>query len=73
MIPLEVAKTLHPVPEHVVRDYADHMGPGDNAFRKLLEQCALFRHAQMKPVILANKDGSEWVVSSEETFMQRLH
>lgn len=72
MIPKEIAKELHTVPESIVREYADHIG-GDNNFRKLLESAAIFRHVNATPIFLANKDGSEWAVSSEETYCQRLH
>lgn len=72
MIPKDIAKELHSVPESIVREYADHIG-GENNFKKLLEAAAIFRHVNANPIFLANRDGSEWAVTSEETYLTNLH
>ncbi len=76
MIPFELAKELHSVPESIVREYADHFGEIEgqkNTFTKLLDAAALFRVAGAKPIFLATKDGMGYAVSSDETFMKKLH
>jgi hypothetical protein len=76
MIPLEIAKELHPVPESVIQEYADHFGEvagQKNTFTKLLDAAAVFRVAGAKPIFLATKDGMGYAVSSNKTFMKKLH
>ena len=76
MIPHEVAKELHIVPEALVKEYAEHLesnGVELNNFTKLLAKAALFRHAGLTPIFLANKDASQFAVSSEETYCRKLH
>jgi hypothetical protein len=76
MIPLELAKELHAVPESIVREYADHFGVVEgkkNSFMKLLDAAAIFRIAGTKPIFLSTKDGMGYAVSSEATFMKKLH
>lgn len=76
MIPHEIAKELHIVPESVIREAGEfHKSQGQerNWTTKLLEQADIFRHAGMKPIFLANKDATAFTVSSKETFQRKLH
>jgi len=76
MIPFEIARELHEVPESIIREYARHFeeeGNTNNSFSKLLEYAQVFRHAETKPIFLANQDGTSFAVSSDKTFMKKLH
>ncbi len=76
MIPIELAKELILVPEAIVVDYANHIGVVEgqkNSFMKLLDAAAIFRLAGAKPIFLSTKDGTGYAVSSNETFMRKLH
>lgn len=76
MIPAELAKELHIIPESIILEAGEFhksQGQANNWTTKLLEKAAIFRHAGMKPIFLANKDGTSFTVSSTETYMTRLH
>lgn len=76
MIPHEICKELHIVPESVIRDAGEWLksqGQPNGWPVKLLEKAETFRHAGMKPIFLANKDATSFTVSSEETYMTRLN
>ena len=77
MIPFELAKELHEVPESIIKEYARHFteiqGIEKNTWVQLLECAKIFRHAGVKPIFLANHDGTKFAVSSDETYLKRLH
>jgi len=76
MIPAEVAKELHIIPEAVILEAGEfhkQQGQPNNWTTKLLEKAAIFRHAGMKPIFLANKDATSFAVSSIETYQKKLH
>ena len=76
MIPFEIAKELLEVPESIIKEYARHFaedGQPNNSFAKLLEYAKTFRHAGVNPIFLANKDGTSFAVSSNKTFLKKLH
>ena len=76
MIPNELAKELHQISETMVRDAGEYLkqtGQTINWTTKLLEKADAFRHAGAKPIFLANKDGTKFAISSEETFQKKLH
>jgi hypothetical protein len=72
MIPTELTKELHEIPESVIKAAAEHIG-GNNQFAALLEKAAIFRHVGAKPIYLANEDASAMCVSSKETYNRKLH
>ena len=76
MIPEEVAKTLHLVPEEVIIEFEEQarkFAGINNNFTKLMKAAAKFKHAGATPIFLATPDGSAYTVSSEETYQKRLH
>jgi hypothetical protein len=72
MIPTEISKELHEIPESVIRAASDYIG-GTNNFTKLLDAAALFRHVGARPLFMANQDATMVCVTSQETFMKKLH
>lgn len=76
MIPAELAKELHIIPESIILEAGEFhksQGQANNWTTRLLEKAATFRHAGMKPIFLSNKEGTSFTVSSEETYQRRLH
>lgn len=66
MLPSEISKELHEVPESVIKEAARWAGTGNN-FEKLLKAAKIFRFAGAKPIFLANHDATKICCTSEET------
>ena len=72
MIPKEVIKVLHEVPEEVIKDAAKFVGGKTSGWHKLLKAAQIFRHAGLTPVFLSNKECSQFCVTSEESYKNEI-
>ena len=77
VLPPEIMKDFHRVPEEIIIDGAKWLtsqGLKGNNLQKLLDRADVFRHAGMTPIYLANYEGTMYTVTSEETFEpKKLH
>lgn len=73
IIPKEIMKELHIVPEKMIIDAAEYTG-GENSFRKLLHRAQIFRDNGCNPIYLSDNSHLRFVVTSEETIAyNKLH
>ena len=65
------------IPEHAIVDAASMMeqidGERENSFTSILNKIAVFKQAEMTPVVLMDPANYTVYVVSEETFMKKLH
>jgi len=74
IIPYEMLRTLHEIPEELVENTSNMVGGSNNAFKQLLQKAAEFRKANTKPVFMVNEDNTVMVVTCEETMNEKkLH
>ena len=74
IIPYEMLRTLHEIPEELVENTSNMVGGSNNAFKQLLQKSVEFRKANTKPVFMVNEDNTVMVVTCEETMNEKkLH
>lgn len=65
------------IPEHAIENAAAMMeqldGGLENSFTSILNKIAIFKEAEMTPLILMDPESYTVYVVSEETFQKKLH
>jgi hypothetical protein len=65
------------IPEHAIENAAAMMeqldGGQENSFTSILNKIAVFKQAEMTPLVLMDPANYTVYVVSEETFMKKLH